>query len=143
MAQGLTQTFVEADARIRQLETRAMGRDAPDLGQTLDETLDIVRRMLRAYRRARLESKANDPTHRIAGAAESDDVLEVFKAFVKGEPSLNAVRDNIRELVYYQNCLQAHRQDALPAQPARMAIRTTRHIYLYLHSRAEQEQRLH
>jgi hypothetical protein len=61
---------------------------------------------------------------------------------VKGDPSLNAVRDNVRELVYYRNCLAMERREALPPVPDRMAVRTARHIYLYLRSRCEQDGRL-
>lgn len=70
------------------------------------------------------------------------DLLLVFKAFVKGDPSLNAVRDNVREIVYYQNCLAENREDALPSNPERMAVRTVQHIYFYLRSRLEQEELL-
>ena len=67
------------------------------------------------------------------------DLLQLLKAFVKGDPSLNAVRDNVREIVYYQNCLAENRQDALPKNPAKMAVRTLQHVYFYLRSRLEQE----
>ncbi len=66
------------------------------------------------------------------------DLLELWRALVKGSPHWNTIRDNCRELIYYQNCLKAERTDALPAQPERMVIHTLRHIYLYLHSYAEQ-----
>jgi hypothetical protein len=67
------------------------------------------------------------------------DVLAVWQALVKGEPTWNAIRDNCRELVYYRNCLAAGRADALPAEPARMAVRTARHIHLYVRTRALRE----
>ncbi len=66
------------------------------------------------------------------------DLLELWRALVKGSPHWNTIRDNCRELIYYQNCLNAERADALPAQPERMVIHTLRHIYLYLRSYAEQ-----
>ncbi|MHB8225770.1 hypothetical protein [Acidithiobacillus sp.] len=66
------------------------------------------------------------------------DLLELWRALVKGSPHWNTIRDNCRELIYYQNCLKAERTDALPAQPERMVIHTLRHIYLYLRSYAEQ-----
>ena len=66
------------------------------------------------------------------------DLLELWRALVKGSPHWNTIRDNCRELIYYQNCLKAERADALPAQPERMVIHTLRHIYLYLRSYAEQ-----
>ena len=66
------------------------------------------------------------------------DLLELWKTLVKGSPHWNTLRDNCRELVYYQNCLNAERADALPAEPERMVIHTLRHIYLYLRSHVEQ-----
>ena len=66
------------------------------------------------------------------------DLLELWRALVKGSPHWNTIRDNCRELIYYQNCLKAERTDALPAQPERMVIHTLRHIYLYLRSHVEQ-----
>ena len=65
-------------------------------------------------------------------------LLELWRELVKGAPYWNTIRDNCRELIYYQNCLQEERTDALPAQPERMVIHTLRHIYLYLRSHAEQ-----
>ncbi|PKY10658.1 hypothetical protein B1757_08760 [Acidithiobacillus marinus] len=72
--------------------------------------------------------------------ASDADLLALWKTLVKGKPHWNTIRDNCRELVYYQNCLKAERQDALPAQPERMVIHTLRHIFLYLRSHAEQHQ---
>ena len=65
------------------------------------------------------------------------DLLEAFKRLARGTPSWNAIRDNLRELVYYRNCLALGRRDALPAAPERMAVRTVRHLYLYMRSRCE------
>ena len=70
--------------------------------------------------------------------AHDADLLELWKALVKGAPHWNTIRDNCRELVFYQNCLKAGRADALPAQPERMVIHTLRHICLYLRSHVEQ-----
>ncbi|AEM48552.1 conserved protein of unknown function [Acidithiobacillus ferrivorans] len=70
--------------------------------------------------------------------ASDADLLELWKTLVKGLPHWNTIRDNCRELVYYQNCLNAERADALPAQPERMVIHTLRHIFLYMRSHAEQ-----
>lgn len=138
MAQELAQVFTEIDGRIRALEARIARGEALDPGATVDETLSLAKSLMRAHRADRL-----GPHHansRGSSQAGSDDALEVFKAFVKGEPSLNAIRDNVRELVYYRNCLDQGRLDALPPKPAVMAVRTLRHIYLYLRSRALQVQ---
>lgn len=70
---------------------------------------------------------------------EDDRILELWKRLVKGQPELNAIRDNCRELVYYRNCLAENRLDALPKNPAAMAAHTVRHLFLYLKSRAEQQ----
>ncbi len=70
---------------------------------------------------------------------DSDDLLVLFKAFVKGDTSLTAVRDNVRELVYYRNCINEDRHDALPKKPEKMTLHTVRHVYFYLRSRADQE----
>jgi len=121
----------ELDRRIDALEARLRTGGDQSLADVLAEGLDIVGGLLGAY-----AEHAGKPL------PVSDDLLEVFKAFVKGDPSLNAVRDNIRELVYYQNCLVLDRADALPRSPERMVAHTARHIYLYLRSRAEQEHRL-
>ncbi len=100
------------------------------------DTLDLAKKLLRAYHRDRVGAET-------AGTGiDSEDVLEVFKAFVKGDPSLNAVRDNLREIVYYRNCIDMKREDALPPKPANMAVRTARHVYLYLRTRALKEHRL-
>ena len=44
--------------------------------------------------------------------ASDADLLELWKTLVKGLPHWNTIRDNCRELVYYQNCLNAERADA-------------------------------
>jgi hypothetical protein len=70
------------------------------------------------------------------------DLLDAFRVLAKGDPSWNAIRDNLRELVYYRNCLAAGRRDALPAVPEKMAIRLARHIYLYVRTRCIREGRI-
>lgn len=70
------------------------------------------------------------------------DILEVFKALAKGEPSWHAIRDNCRELVYYRNCINMGREEALPKAPEKMALRTARHVYLYVKTRCIREGRL-
>lgn len=119
------------DARIAALEVRARAQPPARLEELLAEGMDVVAGLLRAY-----AEHAGKPVP-VGG-----DLLELFKAFVKGDPSLNAVRDNVRELVYYRNCLDLGRLDALPPAPQRMLAHTARHIYLYLRSRSEQEHRL-
>lgn len=126
----LLETFDDIDQRLAELEAEVREETALELVDLLPKTSAIARELLNAY------SLFDDKP-----MPETDDLLELFKAFVKGDPSLNAVRDNLRELVYYQNCLVMDRADALPEKPSRIAVRTTRHIYLYLRSRCEQEQR--
>lgn len=127
----LSEAFIRLDEWLLQLERQLVEQGSLPLEPALDESTAIVRELLSEYgRRAGKEMP------------ETDDLLEVFKAFVHGDPSLNAVRDNVRELVYYHNCLSMDRVDALPKTPERMAVRTSRHIYLYLRSRSEQEGRL-
>ncbi|MHB8347339.1 MAG: hypothetical protein ACYDHM_09165 [Acidiferrobacterales bacterium] len=125
----LNQVFEQVDGRLRGLEHALRERGTLPLSSTVDESLDLTRMLLRGHIAGRA---IDDP---------GDDVLALFRAFVKGDPSLNAVRDNIRELVYYRNCIDLKREDALPVRPDAMAVRTVRHIYLYLRSRSEQEMR--
>ena len=127
----LERQFAKINDRITALESRLSASSDAPLEITLMERISAVRDLLTAY-----AEHAGKPV------PVTDDLLEVFKAFVKSDPSLNAVRDNVRELVYYRNCLDMDRPDALPAWPGRMAVRTARHIYLYLHTRFEQEARL-
>ena len=131
---SLSPAFDQADADLMALEVALREGQADDLSSILDRALRIVKALLRAFAGAR--GAETDPV--AASALASDDVLEVFKGFVKGDPSLNAVRDNIRELVYYRNCLDLDRRDALPTQPEAMAVRTARPIYFYLRTRALQ-----
>lgn len=127
--QRLETAFCALEKRVAALESA--GRSgASDLPALLDEGIAIVNGLMRAY-----AAHAGKPI------PVSDDPLAVFKAFVKGDPSLTAVRDNVRELVYYRNCLEADRVDALPVNPALMTVHTVRHIYLYLYTRCAQEHR--
>ncbi len=98
-----------------------------DVDAVLEPAIAIVARTLRA--RLATEGKPGPP--------EEADVLDVWRALAKGDPTWNAIRDNCRELVFYRNCLALGRADALPAAPHRMAVRTARHILLYVRSRAE------
>jgi len=124
----LTAEFDAVDQAIEELEQSLQEQGGLPLSETVDRTTALMRRLLTAY-----------AEHHGKPMPVSDDLLDVFKAFVKGDPSLNAVRDNLRELVYYRNCLDMDRRDALPRTPDRMAVRTARHVYLYLRSRIEQE----
>ena len=126
-ALGLETAMRDVDREIRILEG-ALSEGDPDLTQTVDQALRLVNRLMLVF--------ASAAGHPIPALDEHSDPLEVFKAFVKGDPSLNAVRDNLRELVYYRNCLTGGREDALPVNPAAMTVRTLRHIYLYMRTRA-------
>lgn len=126
----IVERFEAFDEDISELESE-MGSGAElELEPTLKRSMGVVRAMLNAFGR-----------HRGREMPETEDLLETFKAFVKGDPSLNAVRDNVRELVFYSNCIAMDRRDALPARPERMAVRTARHIYLYLRTRLITESR--
>lgn len=61
---------------------------------------------------------------------------------VKMEWSWNGIRDNCRELVYECNCISMGWEDALPATAEKMAVRTARHVYLYMKTRCVREGRL-
>lgn len=137
MKTDLADAFAAVDRELQEMEAQLRHAQALSVTATIEACLSLVRCLLWAYvqdRAARGE--------RPAPVEEPEDVLALFKLFVKGDPSLNAVRDNVRELVYYANCLALGREDALPPKPANMAVRTVRHIYLYLYSRALQEHRL-
>lgn len=126
----ILERFEAVDEEIAELEAQmSSGAELP-LEATLERSMGIVRGMLNAFGR-----------HRGQEMPDTQDLLETFKAFVKSEPSLNAVRDNVRELVFYRNCVDMDRRDALPAKPERMAVRTARHIYLYLRTRLITESR--
>lgn len=112
---------------IAGLERRIGRQEELPLAETVDTAIALTEEILRAFLEA--EGKGFDP---------SDGILELWKKLVKGEPTLNTIRDNCRELVYYRNCIDMQRDEALPPHPARMAVRTVRHIYLYMRSRAEQ-----
>ncbi len=119
-------TLEALDERVEALRERAEG-DHP-FPEILSEAEALVADLLRHY--ARLAK---------GEMLEEQDLLDLLRRFLKGDPSLNAVRDNVRELVYYRNCLKEGREDALPKAPGRMAARTAAHIHLYLRTRLEQE----
>ncbi|HET9041586.1 MAG TPA: hypothetical protein VFN70_00460 [Burkholderiales bacterium] len=121
------ETLDRIEQDIAVLEAAARERGA--LGEVLEPAIALVARTLRA--RLDLEGKP--------APADGADVLEIWRALVKGDPTWNAIRDNCRELVFYRNCLALGRTDALPPAPHRMAVRTARHIFLYVRSRAQRD----
>ena len=129
----LAATLADVDAEIRALEAGLGAGAEPPLGRTVDTAQALARRMVAGYLMAATEKPV---------PAESADLLALWKVLVKGDPTWNTIRDNCRELVYYRNCLDADRLDALPAKPGRMAVRTVRHLHLFIKSRCEREGRL-
>lgn len=121
------------DAEIARWEARLGAGERIGLEPALDAATDAARGLIRAYVAA--EGKKSVPP-------ADADLLEAFKLLVKGDPSWNAIRDNLRELVYYRNCLAAGRDDALPAVPEKMAVRLARHVYLYVRTRCIREGRI-
>jgi hypothetical protein len=131
-ANALAASFAQADATLAALEGVISRGESLPLAATVDAVIAVVRRLVEAYVSA---------AGKTVPAAETD-VLELFKVLVKGEPTWNAIRDNCRELVYYRNCINMGREDALPKVPEKMAVRTARHVYLYIKTRCIREQRL-
>ena len=129
----LAAIFAEVDAALAAREALIARGDALPLAETVDAAIALVRRLVIAYVAA--------TGGKVLPAADAD-FLEVFKVLVKGEPTWNAIRDNCRELVYYGNCINMGRQDALPKVPEKMAVRTARHVYLYIKTRCIREGRL-
>lgn len=128
----LAQTLRDIDARIQVLEDTIRCENVEkDFNRLLEQASVTAGELMVAY------ARHDDKT-----MPETDDLLKIFRAFVKGDPSLNAVRDNVRELVYYRNCLDMGKSEALPVRPVHMAVRTVRHMYLYLYTRCTQEHRL-
>ncbi len=123
----LADSFERVDARIADWERCLREDAAPALEPLVDGALGAARELIDAVLAA--DGKAAVPP--------DADLLEAFKRLARGTPSWNAIRDNLRELVYYRNCLALGRRDALPAAPERMAVRTVRHLYLYMRSRCE------
>jgi len=123
------ETLDRIEQDIAALEAVAREREA--LGEVLEPAIALVARTLRA----RLAADGKP------APAEDADVLDVWRALVKGDPTWNAIRDNCRELVFYRNCLALGRANALPPAPHRMAVRTVRHIFLYVRSRAQSDAR--
>jgi len=129
----MQQALERVDADIAAWERRLAAGEPVELGRALDAAIAAASALLRAYVAA--EGRKTPPP-------EDADLLEAFKVLVKGDPTWNAIRDNLRELVYYRNCLAMGRADALPAVPEKMAIRLARHIYLYMRTRCIKEGRI-
>ena len=127
----LADTFTRVDLRIAECERRlgAGAGAAPALDAVLEDAIGAARTLIDAV----LVAGGKPPPPPQA------DLLEAFKQLARGAPRWNAMRDNLRELVYYRNCLALGRRDALPRAPERMAVRTARHVYLYMRSRCESE----
>jgi hypothetical protein len=130
---AVTRAFDAIDRDLLALETRIAQGEALALAPTVEAAIALVGRMIRGY----LADEGRKPV-----PAEDADLLDAWKVLVKGEPTWNTLRDNCRELVYYRNCINMNRLDALPAVPERMAVRTARHIYLYIKTRLIREGRL-
>lgn len=113
-------SFEDVDAGIAAFERRIAAGEELGLEEALEAALRLSRRLI-------------DLAHPPAAAA--GDVLEAFKLLARSDPAWNAVRDNLRELVYYRNCLDAGRVDALPPVAEKMAIRTARHLHLYFRTK--------
>lgn len=120
----------QVDSDLAALERCGAGRDALPLAPTVERALELVGRLVTACIVEQGGKQAPGP---------AADLLAAFKVLVKGEPSWNAIRDNCRELVYYRNCINMGRLDALPVAPAKMAVRTARHIFLYIKTRCIRE----
>lgn len=123
----------EIDGRIASMEARVADAADTPLVEVLDPAIRLVGDTMRVYIEAAGE-KALPPANA--------DILETWQSLVKGDPTWNAIRDNCRELVYYRNCILGARADALPAAPARMAVRLVRHVYLYVRVRCAREGRI-
>ncbi len=124
---------VAVDAALAAFEAAIARGDTLPLTETVDAAIALTRRLVTAYVVA---------TGQKTPPGEDADFLEVFKVLVKGDPTWNAIRDNCRELVYYRNCINMERKDALPKVPEKMAVRTARHVYLYIKTRCVREGRL-
>jgi len=125
----LADTLTRVDLRIADWERRLGAGEAPALEAVLDDVIGAARALIDAV----LVAGGKPP------APLDADLLEAFKQLARDAPRWNAMRDNLRELVYYRNCLALGRRDALPTASERMALRTARHVYLYMRSRCESE----
>ncbi|MDA8093062.1 MAG: hypothetical protein M0T84_03990 [Betaproteobacteria bacterium] len=130
-ADALLLAFERAGREIAALEA-SIAHTALPLGETVSRAIAIATHLMAAYIAAVGKKAPN----------EADDVLAVFRALVKGDPSWHTVRDSLRELVYYRNCIAMGRSDALPPLPDTMTVRTVRHLYLLIKTRCLREGRV-
>ena len=131
--EALRDAFDAADAALTQREAAIARGEALPLAEAVETAIASVQRLVTAYVAASGQK---------APPGADADFLDAFKVLVKGDPAWNAIRDNCRELVYYRNCINMGRRDALPKVPEKMAVRTARHVYLYIKTRCIREGRL-
>lgn len=129
----LAVSFAGVDARLRELEAAIARGEPTGLAETVERAIGLTKEVIAAF----LADQAAQSL-----PAPDADLLEVFRALARGEPSWNAIRDSCRELVYYRNCINMGREDALPPATLKMAVRTARHIFLYVKMRCIREGRL-
>ncbi|ARU31363.1 hypothetical protein CAP31_06490 [Sulfuriferula sp. AH1] len=131
--QPLIQAFAQVDEQIIDLERILNERKSLPLQATVEHAMTLTKQLIIAY----IVDVGVKEVPDISG-----DLLDVFKVLVKSDPSWNTIRDNCRELVYYHNCITMDRMDALPENPEKMAVRTLRHLYLFMKTRCMREERL-
>lgn len=133
MNPSLSEVFSTVDEQLTVLERILAARGSLELNGTVEQSIDLIKTLLLAYLADLGDREVPSP---------ETDILDIFKVLVKGDPSWNTIRDNCRELVYYRNCIAMERLDALPKVAEKMAVRTTRHVYLFMKTRATREGRL-
>ena len=124
----IAERFERSDDILRDWERQLNQGDEPDVAETTEVATEVIKDLIKAY--LQIIGRDWDDVE--------DDILALWKVAVKKNPSLNTIRDNCRELVFYHNCVDMDRRDALPQNAHRQAIRTARHVYVYLRSRAEE-----
>ncbi|MFP4616489.1 MAG: hypothetical protein ACOCUJ_02345 [Thiohalospira sp.] len=125
---SVAERFERSDEALRDWERRLNAGEEVDVWDTANAGIEIIKDLIKAY----LEVLDRD------WEGTEDDLLALWKVAVKKNPSLNTIRDNCRELIYYYNCVDMDRRDALPENAHKQAVRTARHVYLYLRTRAEE-----
>ncbi|MDA8383000.1 MAG: hypothetical protein M0037_08085 [Betaproteobacteria bacterium] len=130
-AETLSRAFELAGREIDALDASVAHAGLP-LDEAIARAIAIAKRLMAAY----IAAAGKKMPH------EDDDVLDVFRVLVKGDPSWHTLRDNLRELVYYRNCIALGRSDALPPLPDTMTVRTVRHLYLLIKTRCLREGRV-
>jgi hypothetical protein len=124
--------FSRVDDELTGFEARLARGESLPLASTVEAAIGLIRALLVAW----MEGDGKP------APAANAEFLDVFRAFVRGDPSWNAIRDNCRELVYYRNCINMGREDALPRAAEKMVVRTARHVYLYMKTRCIRDGRL-